>query len=486
MSDDFKPFTIQSRTFGSGTDFVDLATVAKDVRSYDDGRAVPASGFEYHIVEQTVNGVDVPYNDVHLSVPGTCLWSKAFRGINRVALDNVIANQVKVDSGGNVITAGVATGTVDFGQGNTTGGASFVTKHNVAGLLQWVLRLPGTSTGGLAIDSQNNIFVAGNFSGVVSFGGANLDSANGSVFLAKFDTNKNFIWSVNFSVGGTCQCASTDSANAAIVVGYNGANSFVAKYSSSGSSVFVNSYTSTVRVTLTAVGTDSNQNIILGGYFTGTTNFGGPGNAITSVGDTTNILLVQLNASATSQNWAKHFGDSGAYHGQTLSCLSVGTDNNISIGGSNSGTVNFGGGNLTNTQAASIVLASFTSQGNHIWSHQFGDNSPYACNPYGIVKDTAGNTIAIGIAQSAINFGGPWLFGGSYDVWIAKFDPLGNYLFAQRYGGAYLDYGYAIAADSQGNMVAAGTFFYSINFGCGSMDAQNDVNGNSFVATLSG
>jgi hypothetical protein len=86
--------------------------------------------------------------------------------------------------------------------------------------------------------------------------------------------------------------------------------------------------------------------------------------------------------------------------------------------------------------------------------------------------DDAGNVLLTGgmLALSApytIDFGeGPITGDGWYNIFLAKYDPEGSYLWAKQYlGGGGNAIGRAVAADSNGNILTTGDYEVSVNFG---------------------
>lgn len=88
-----------------------------------------------------------------------------------------------------------------------------------------------------------------------------------------------------------------------------------------------------------------------------------------------------------------------------------------------------------------------------------------------VTTDDDGNIFVAGYFESSkITFGDITLknvdFGGySMDIFIVKFDPLGDVLWAKRYGGINNDAALSISADHSGNLLITGVFVgYSITF----------------------
>jgi hypothetical protein len=68
----------------------------------------------------------------------------------------------------------------------------------------------------------------------------------------------------------------------------------------------------------------------------------------------------------------------------------------------------------------------------------------------------------------AADFGGGPLWGnGSADIFLAKFNNAGTYLWQKRFGDLYDDHGNGVASDLNGNVILAGDYSLSIDFGGG-------------------
>jgi hypothetical protein len=139
---------------------------------------------------------------------GTHLWSKDFG-------DNTTNSglDLAVDSGNNVIVVGsMLYG--DFGGGMIfgLGGDTFVAKYDASGTYQWA-KDPGLIGNDFATavktDAAGNVFVCGEFFGIVNFGGGNLVApANQDLYLAKYTPAGGYLWAASF--GGPGDDSATD------------------------------------------------------------------------------------------------------------------------------------------------------------------------------------------------------------------------------------------------------------------------------------
>jgi hypothetical protein len=146
--------------------------------------------------------------------------------------------------------------------------------------------------------------------------------------------------------------------------------------------------------------------------------------------------------------------------------VSVDSSGNLYITGDfGSSTIDFGGGALTNTggdcngpPCTDIFLAKFDKAGNYLWSRSFGGDN--IDEVYSVSVDSSGNVYITGyFMSSTIDFGGGALTNaGVWDIFLAKFDSNGNHLWSNRFGGISDDIGYSISIDSSGNVYGTGYF----------------------------
>ncbi|HEY2882772.1 MAG TPA: hypothetical protein VGJ15_10070, partial [Pirellulales bacterium] len=123
----------------------------------------------------------------------------------------------------------------------------------------------------------------------------------------------------------------------------------------------------------------------------------------------------------------------------------------------------------TTTHGSDIFLAKYDDNGNLLWQYVIGSSGDDRA--YGVALDSAGNVIVTGLFQKTVDFNpgsGTALLkskGGS-DIFVAKYDTGGNYLWAKSYGGtsSIADIGYAVTVDSHDNIFVTGQFAGSVNF----------------------
>ena len=139
--------------------------------------------------------------------------SQHWKWVDKIGLDgtgNDYGQDIKLDGLGNVYICGRVKNATTFGWASTPvtpplhgDQDAFVAKYNNSGQLIWAKRNGGIShdyANGLCLDSQNNLYVTGYFTGTINFEGNIYTSLGTSDFyVAKFNNNGNLIW---FKHGG--------------------------------------------------------------------------------------------------------------------------------------------------------------------------------------------------------------------------------------------------------------------------------------------
>jgi hypothetical protein len=400
-----------------------------------------------------------------------------------VLADAVVPYAVAVDGSGNNFVTGVFYGTVTFGNGNVTSvgrGDMFLAKYSATGALQWVKQFgdPADQYGtALATDASGNVYVTGYFFGTVDFGGGDMTSVGYDAFLLKYNANGVHQWSRQMSgasyemgqaiavdgagnvlVGG--QFAATVDFGGGPITSAGGYDGFLAKYSPSGVHLWSRGMGGTNLDTVKGLGVDAGGNPTVVGYFAGTANFGGSN--LTSAGSN-DVFVARYNAAGAHQ-WSTRFGDASdqrAYAG------AVDAAGNVVLTGYFNGTMTFGGEVFTNAGGADMFLAKLTATGAHSWSKAFGTPLSYGEMGEGVAFDRDGNVLLTGEVVQAVDFGGGAVSPPTvtYDVFVAKFSPAGVHQWSKRFSADWDDHGKAIAADAAGNVVVAGDFYESEDFG---------------------
>ncbi|RLF01455.1 MAG: hypothetical protein DRJ64_10570, partial [Thermoprotei archaeon] len=156
------------------------------------------------------------------------------------------------------------------------------------------------------------------------------------------------------------------------------------------------------------------------------------------------ILLCKFDISG-DPIWVKTFGGSYADDGYSV------------IETSDSGFVVLGQTSSFGSGSTDLLLSKFDSLGNHLWSRTLGADQP----DYGrsVIKSSDGGFVVVGWTEN---------FSIAYtDLLISRFDSLGNHLWTRVVGGLDWDYGYSVIQTSDGNLVVVGVTY---SYGAGSAD----------------
>jgi hypothetical protein len=142
-----------------------------------------------------------------------------------------------------------------------------------------------------------------------------------------------------------------------------------------------------------------------------------------------------------------------------LRAVDVKTDRagNVVIAGMFRGTADFGSGLVSSTGGSSmldIFVAKYTPQGGLLWVKTFGSTGDDSANA--VVVDSADNVILAGAFSSTVNFGGQSLTSSGYqNVFVAKFSSSGAHIWSKRFGGSGSEVAYAVAVDGTDNVFLA-------------------------------
>jgi hypothetical protein len=168
-------------------------------------------------------------------------------------------------------------------------------------------------------------------------------------------------------------------------------------------------------------------------------------------------------AGAPAHLWSHLHGNSSDQYGQAVAIDATG---NVIVAGTFWGSIDLGGGVLTSAGLTDIFLAKFDAAGAHVWSRRFGD--PGIQTAASVAVDASGNIAQVGFFRGTVDFGGGGLASaGSNDAFVAFYDEDGMHLWSRSFGATSADYGNAVAFDPHGNVVLAGSYVGTVDFGGG-------------------
>ncbi|HZV11835.1 MAG TPA: SBBP repeat-containing protein, partial [Candidatus Kapabacteria bacterium] len=108
-----------------------------------------------------------------------------------------------------------------------------------------------------------------------------------------------------------------------------------------------------------------------------------------------------------------------------------------------------------------------------LWAHSGG--GPDNEGPWKVAVDSSGNVYTIGWFPGTISFGSINLTSaGDWDVFLVKYNAVGNLLWAKRYGGSGKEEGLGLTIDKNGNLYIAGYFMGTTTFGSYTVTSRGD------------
>lgn len=296
----------------------------------------------------------------------------------------------------------------------------------------------------IAIDDDGYSYVSGFYNEQATFGPFNIPFINPSskeVFVAKVDPDGNYVW---------------------VKYGDN-------YYDDRGLGICL----------------DSQKNVYVTGTCWGDIFFDGistPNNTWTD-----EIYITKFDNNGVVQ-WVKHAGSAdGDDHAHSIVCD---PNDNIYITGfvssySGTSTANFDAITIPCDADSTCFIAKMDVNGNYDWVVEYGGEDGERDNR--IAVDADNNVYVCGGFRGTRTFGSTVLQStGGKDIYVAKFDPQGNFIFASRAGGNYSDRANDLICDQYNNVYVTGEFRDICQFGSFTIDNKGGPKGRDiFVAKLS-
>jgi gliding motility-associated-like protein len=221
---------------------------------------------------------------------------------------------------------------------------------------------------------------------------------------------------------------------------------------------------------------DNAGNSYITGYVTGETAFN-TANVVQNAAGNGDVYVAKYDENGNFL-WYKKFG--GNYSDRAYD-LAIGPDQNIVVTGQFFGSITFGSTTLqSEANSKDIFLLKLDPNGNVIWALKEGGSM--AENAYGVAVDNQNNIILTGQFQGNATIAGsnftsmidPISNLPSFDLFISKYDPLGNPLWVLNGAAEKEDRGLAVAVDSQDNIFLTGQYSDTLLF------AGNTYNNNGY------
>jgi hypothetical protein len=342
----------------------------------------------------------------------------------------------------------------------------------------WAKSISGPSADaiyGITTDTLGNVYIIGDFGSTINLGTTTLTSAgNQDIFIVKYDPAGNVIWAksaggtgIDYGRGITC-----DKFGNIYVTG-----SYRLPSCSFGSTILTN--TNTVGRSLFLVKYNDMGDVL---WARNTENYDEYDNSLGLTTDASGNVYISgnyaptfisfgtdtltnttgsFNMFLTKYNtmgdvlWAKKSNNMGSEQGNAIDTDTSG--NVILIGTSMAPSMSFGTSTFNNMGYRDVFIVKYDSLGNVLWADCGG--SIYWDYGGGIVTDLAGNIFITGHYQDAFSLGSFTITNaGGLDMFIAKYDASGNVIWLKGVGSAASDYGVQTVTDAFGNVYIVGFF----------------------------
>ncbi|MDZ4121308.1 MAG: FG-GAP-like repeat-containing protein, partial [Candidatus Cloacimonadaceae bacterium] len=311
---------------------------------------------------------------------------------------------------------------------------------------QWATSASVSSANGsvesraIANDSMGNSYVVGSFSSIATFGAYTINSGSdqtSDIFVAKLDNSGEYVWVVQ--AGGS--------------------------FSDNGNDIAL----------------DSTGSIVITGSFRGTASFGDI--SLTSTyysfypgygSLTEDIFVAKLDSNG---NWIWVASVVGTSLNDIGNAIAVDNNSNVYITGKFEDTATFGTTSLTVSGGqfdTDAFVAKLNSNGSWIWARKAGGIS-YE-EGYDVVIDNESNVVITGYFHATCSFGSYSLVctsDGEFDIFVAKLDSSGNWLWASKAGGNSSDYGFSLVSDTDNNIYVTGRYENNAVFGIIDVSGSN-------------
>lgn len=335
-------------------------------------------------------------------------------------------------------------------------------------------------------DSKGNNYYTGYFEGVIVFGNDTLVSrGNRDIFVCKIDNQGNYIWA---SSAGSEQAdygkdLAVNSKGEVFVTGYffdkaifgnseisafRNSDIFVAKLDSLGNWVWATNADGSGFDRGNSIVIDNNNNSYISGYYESTINF----DAITlnSLGSK-DIFVAKLD-SVGNWIWAKTAGSTSSDESYNINI-----DNNyqnLYLSGYFTSTATFGSTNLISAGARDPFIAKISVAGNWDWAKRVGSSNNDEITASFV--DNSGIYVSGFYSKSfsidTFNLSTP----AGRDIWLAKINSNGNWIWVKSLNGLGDDGIYSITGNSD-NILISGAFEQNLNSGSKTINASSGRNG---------
>lgn len=375
-----------------------------------------------------------------------------------------LVTSIQNDKSGNIYLAGAFSGQIDFDptsatEVRTSRGADdfFIAKFNTLGNLLWVNTYGSTGfdyINAMAVDNSGNIYVAGDFAGMLDFD------------LGRNETR---------------------------LTPVGGADYFLMKVDSLGGLSWVTQGGNTEYDTAVSILLDGSGNVYFTGVFDISTDIDPSGLSTQNLfTQGQQDIFVGKYTNAGALIWGKSFGSDQI---EGISSMALDSNGDLLLGGTIGGTTDFdfsaeGVNQVTITNLRAAFILRLTASGDFVWVRTIENDTSF--DIYSLSVDTSGNTVIAG------NFGGSYDLNpgeaeapvnsvGGRDAFMLELDRAGIYVWSGTIAGAGEDYIQRTQVDATGNIYLVGQFSGNVDFdlGSGVVEKESGEKSAVFIAKYS-
>lgn len=429
-------------------------------------------------------------------------------------------NEVVVDNLGNVYVFGEFSGSARFGNITLTNKSQqvdlYLAKYRPDGSVEWAQRAGGNvqnAAGGITVDKNGNIYIAGGFYGTATFGSKTLNSVqNYDGFYAKYQPDGTCVWARSWGSGSDNEVATkirVDNADNIYVSGYGqdvmkfGNTTFtcagdfdviVAKFKQDGTALWAVHGGGENQDHPLDMAIDKSGNAYVTGYYNGprmdntttsntTADFGGQ--KISSPSGAGAVFVWKVNTNGTIA-WVK--SGNGSDRDALGTAIGVDSKGNVYVAGYYiSSDFDMNGTSVSNSEPGEIDIffGKLRPNGSTEWLQTAG--APATAGPgsgadaaLGIAIDSSDNPYMTGWYADGAVFNGIKLtaVAGS-DIFVAKYQASGGLSWIETAGGDRAEQGKSMAIDKYGSVYVHG-YYASSSLTLG----KDDLNNSTFLPAV--
>ena len=423
-----------------------------------------------------------------VSPPGT--WTKQYGDA-----EDQKAGAVAINVAGDIALTGSARGTIDFGNIPWTGTATdndvFVAKLSSEGQSQWSRRFGDScdqNGSAVALTPTGDVFVAGDFCGKMDFGDTTLEAPSGErdIFVAVIDDIGEDVYSRRLGGAGPqyARAAAVDAKGNALLVGSfeeafdDGSgpvasagmdDAFVIKLDPKGKVLWSKRLGGLGADIARAVAVAKDGNVIVGGSFEGSVDFGG--GPIDAAPGHSSAFVLALDPDG-KHLWSRSFTSDDE---SVINSIAVNPVGDVAVAGSFAGSADFGGGLVASAGAEDMFVALLHSDGTPSWAYTAG--GPKSQIGTGVSFATNNNDIAVSItSQEQLDLGNddvaaPYPITQPELLYLVRLGGAGSVFAVRKFASAAPIESVGVGLDQQFGMVMACSFQKAFEHGYGGFES---------------